>query len=143
MSRLFVQLDILYLFIPHFDPSDEERAGLWNGSSLTCNHQIIEFIYLPRSLPLLQSRTFQVVVLFAVFLSNGLLDPWSSGGVLYNLSRSTVAVIIPEGAHHLDLRASNPADPYSVYTARNVHRKFIRLWLRNHTLPERYRHGGV
>jgi hypothetical protein len=69
-----------------------------------------------------------------MFLSNGLLDPWASGGVLYNLSSSTVAVIIPEGAHHLDLRDSNPADPASVRTARKVHRQFIRLWLRNHTL---------
>lgn len=31
--------------------------------------------------------------------SNGLLDPWSGGGVLYNLSEASdlVAVIIPEG----------------------------------------------
>lgn len=64
--------------------------------------------------------------------SNGLLDPWSSGGVLYNVSSSTVAVIIPEGAHHLDLRESNPADPVSVRTARKFHCKFIRLWLHNH-----------
>ncbi|XP_021927130.1 lysosomal Pro-X carboxypeptidase isoform X2 [Zootermopsis nevadensis] len=70
-----------------------------------------------------------------IVFSNGLLDPWSSGGVLYNVSNSTVAVIIPEGAHHLDLRESNPADPVSVRTARKFHRKFIRLWLRNYRLP--------
>lgn len=123
--------------------SDKERAGLCNGSKPTSNHQRIEFIYLPWRLPLLQSRAVHVAVLLAVFLSNGLLDPWSSGGVLYNLSKSTVAVIIPEGAHHLDLRASNPADPVSVRTARNVHRKFIRLWLRNHKLSEHILHGGM
>lgn len=71
-----------------------------------------------------------------VFYSNGLLDPWSSGGVLYNVSSSTAAVIIPEGAHHLDLRESNPADPFSVRTARKFHRKFIRRWLHNHQLSE-------
>lgn len=92
---------------------------------------------------MLQSRAVQVAVLFAVFLSNGLLDPWSSGGVLYNLSSSTVAVIIPEGAHHLDLRASNPADPFSVRTARDVHRKFIRLWLRNYKPSQHVVRGGM
>jgi lysosomal Pro-X carboxypeptidase len=78
-----------------------------------------------------------------MFLSNGLQDPWSSGGVLYNLSSSTVAIIIPEGAHHLDLRASNPADPISVRTARKVHRKFIRLWLQNYKPPERMSGRGL
>lgn len=29
--------------------------------------------------------------------SNGLLDPWSAGGVLYNISESVVAVVIPTG----------------------------------------------
>jgi hypothetical protein len=35
------------------------------------------------------------------------------------------------------LRGSNPADPVSVHTARKLHRKFIRRWLRNHQLSER------
>lgn len=46
-----------------------------------------------RELPTLSNLVF----------SNGLLDPWSSGGVLQSLSDSVVAVIIPEGAHHLDV----------------------------------------
>ena len=32
-----------------------------------------------------------------IVFSNGLLDPWSGGGVLHNISDSLVAVIIPEG----------------------------------------------
>jgi hypothetical protein len=40
-----------------------------------------------------------------------------------------VTVIIPEGAHHLDLRASNPGDPQSVIDARKTERKYIRKWI--------------
>lgn len=53
-----------------------------------------------RDLPTLSNMVF----------SNGLLDPWSSGGVLQNLSDSVVAVIIPEGAHHLDVRQPHTLD---------------------------------
>jgi hypothetical protein len=62
---------------------------------------------------------------------------------MYNVSSSTIAVIIPEGAHHLDLRDSNPADPVSVRTARKFHRKFIRRWLRNYQLSARTFTGSV
>ncbi|XP_033211704.1 lysosomal Pro-X carboxypeptidase [Belonocnema kinseyi] len=64
-----------------------------------------------------------------IVFSNGLLDPWSSGGVLTNVSSSAVAIIIPEGAHHLDLRGKNPKDPFSVIQARNFERYSIRAWI--------------
>lgn len=63
-----------------------------------------------------------------IVFSNGLLDPWSSGSVLKS-SGSVVSVIIPEGAHHLDLRGANPADPISVISARKTEKKFIREWI--------------
>lgn len=72
-----------------------------------------------------------------IVFSNGLLDPWSSGGVLRNVSSSAVAILIPEGAHHLDLRSSNSRDPYSVVLARRFHRFFIRSWIKQH-----HRRGG-
>lgn len=64
-----------------------------------------------------------------IVFSNGLLDPWSGGGVLDNISKSILVVLIPEGAHHLDLRASNSRDPYSVRQARAFHKAAIHRWL--------------
>lgn len=64
-----------------------------------------------------------------IVFSNGLLDPWSGGGVLSNISRTISAIVIPEGAHHLDLRSSNSADPPSVIRARLFHANSIRHWL--------------
>lgn len=48
---------------------------------------------------------------------------------MWNVSDSVVSVIIPEGAHHLDLRGSNPNDPESVISARKVEKEFIRTWI--------------
>ena len=45
-----------------------------------------------------------------------------------------VSVLIPEGAHHLDLRASNPLDPKSVIEARDVHKENIRKWINKATV---------
>ena len=53
--------------------------------------------------------------------SNGLLDPWSSGGVLKNISDSLVAVIIPEGAHHLDVSAASLSEPCLGHRAHHLH----------------------
>ena len=46
-----------------------------------------------------------------------------------NVSDSVVAVIIPEGAHHLDLRAADPNDPPSVKAARNIEKQMIKKWI--------------
>ncbi|KAJ8923471.1 hypothetical protein NQ315_010049 [Exocentrus adspersus] len=64
-----------------------------------------------------------------IVFSNGLLDPWSSGGVLSNVSKKLVAVIIPDGAHHFDLRAANDLDTESVKLARLFHVQEIKKWL--------------
>lgn len=67
-----------------------------------------------------------------IVFSNGLLDPWSGGGVLHNISeaRDLVAVVIPEGAHHLDLMFSHPLDPPSVTEARRFEEHYIAKWIR-------------
>ena len=51
------------------------------------------------------------------------------------ISDSVISVIIPEGAHHLDLRGSNPLDPKSVIDARNVHRDNIKKWINEASVP--------
>ena len=64
-----------------------------------------------------------------VVFSNGLFDPWSSAGVLNVSHPSVVVVIIPEGAHHIDLFFSNDLDPDSVRAARAAEIAAIRSWL--------------
>ncbi|XP_011260887.1 lysosomal Pro-X carboxypeptidase [Camponotus floridanus] len=64
-----------------------------------------------------------------IHFSNGLLDPWTSGGVLRNLSSSATAIIIPDAAHHLDLRESNSNDSYDVILTRKFHQYSIKKWI--------------
>jgi lysosomal Pro-X carboxypeptidase len=64
-----------------------------------------------------------------VVFSNGLLDPWSSAGLLTATHPSVTIAVMPEGAHHLDLFFSNESDPDSVRAARSMEIAAIRLWL--------------
>ncbi|XP_014813850.1 PREDICTED: lysosomal Pro-X carboxypeptidase [Calidris pugnax] len=64
-----------------------------------------------------------------IVFSNGGLDPWSAGGVTKNISDSLVAIVIPDGAHHLDLRSRNPADPQSVQQARALEICYMKQWI--------------
>lgn len=67
-----------------------------------------------------------------IVFSNGLLDPWSGGGVLRNSNDRVKIMIIPEGAHHLDLRSSNKADPASVIDARLFELNYIQEWIQSY-----------
>lgn len=67
-----------------------------------------------------------------IVFSNGMLDPWAPGGILKNISKTVIAILIADAAHHLDLRANNCEDPLSVQEARQIHRNNIRTWLKEH-----------
>jgi hypothetical protein len=72
-----------------------------------------------------------------IVFSNGNLDPWISGGITANVSRhverDVTAIVIEGGAHHADLRASEPStDPPSLTQARLIERAAIARWLAQH-----------
>jgi len=83
-----------------------------------------------------------------IFLTSGQLDPWRAAGIQskpLGAPQSIVVRIIDDGAHHLDLRGSNPSDPLSVIDVRNAEKTAIRKWVDEwkNTHPDgRYRGQG-
>ena len=96
-----------------------------------------------------------------IVFSNGLLDPWSAGGVyketsiinqgdllhLYerdnafveNITASgdVIALIIPFGGHHTDLMYSSKEDPTCVTQAREIEDEFISKWIKDWAIHNR------
>ncbi|KAL5556731.1 hypothetical protein UlMin_038967 [Ulmus minor] len=67
-----------------------------------------------------------------IIFSNGLLDPWSGGGVLQNISESIVALVTEEGAHHIDLRSSTKEDPEWLVEQRETEINLIKGWINDY-----------
>ncbi|RVW76213.1 Lysosomal Pro-X carboxypeptidase [Vitis vinifera] len=64
-----------------------------------------------------------------IIFSNGLRDPYSSGGVLEDISHSIIAVHTPRGSHCLDILPSTEDDPNWLVLQRNVEIEIIHGWL--------------
>ncbi|OIW01984.1 hypothetical protein TanjilG_14015 [Lupinus angustifolius] len=64
-----------------------------------------------------------------IIFSNGLMDPYSSGEVLNNISDSIIALTTKNGSHCLDLRPVEPSDPLWLTTQRNTEVKIIKGWI--------------
>ncbi|XP_077230176.1 uncharacterized protein LOC143863385 [Tasmannia lanceolata] len=67
-----------------------------------------------------------------IIFFNGLRDPWSGGGVLKSISKSIVAIVAPQGAHHVDLRFSTKEDPEWLQNIRKREIKIITKWLKQY-----------
>ncbi|XP_077632324.1 lysosomal Pro-X carboxypeptidase isoform X1 [Crocuta crocuta] len=75
-----------------------------------------------------------------IVFSNGELDPWSGGGVTKDITDTLVAITIPGGAHHLDLRARNAFDPTTVVLARSLEVRHMKQWIRDFYASQRKKH---
>ncbi|CAL0318469.1 unnamed protein product [Lupinus luteus] len=64
-----------------------------------------------------------------IIFSNGLMDPYSSGGVLNSISNSIIALTTKNGSHCLDLRPNDPSDPHWLTTQRKKEVKIIKGWI--------------
>ncbi|KAI5602983.1 hypothetical protein BDE02_01G189400 [Populus trichocarpa] len=65
-----------------------------------------------------------------IIFSNGLRDPYSSGGVLNNISDSIVAVTTVNGSHCLDIQRANPStDPDWLVMQRKKEVEIIEGWI--------------
>lgn len=68
-----------------------------------------------------------------IIFTNGLQDPWSGGGVFdpSPMSKEIYTYILPDGAHHLDLRAHNKDDPQDVTELRRQYVQIFKKWIKS------------
>ncbi|PSR89907.1 Lysosomal Pro-X carboxypeptidase [Actinidia chinensis var. chinensis] len=67
-----------------------------------------------------------------IIFANGLTDPYSSGGVLEDLSDSIVAVHTAKGSHCMDIGRAKPSDPDWLIEQRRVEVKIIERWIKQY-----------
>mmetsp|Transcript_30845 Transcript_30845/g.75376 ORF Transcript_30845/g.75376 Transcript_30845/m.75376 type:complete len:346 (+) Transcript_30845:650-1687(+) len=86
--------------------------------------------------PLLSSKIYPWYSQDRIVWSNGDYDGWSVGGIQPHTPGTpadTLVIIIPEAAHHLDLRGSSPQDPAAVIRARVKIRRQLLTWVEEAT----------
>jgi len=64
-----------------------------------------------------------------IIFTNGLWDPWRSGGVLTSLSKTLVSFKIPKAGHMYDLAASHSKDLAAVRMVRQKVLSLLQSWL--------------
>ncbi|XP_071730823.1 uncharacterized protein [Rutidosis leptorrhynchoides] len=64
-----------------------------------------------------------------IIFSNGLRDPYCSGGVLQNISDSIIAIYTQEGHHCWDLHTPTASDPDWLVAQRTTEIKVVEEWL--------------
>ncbi|KAF8034745.1 hypothetical protein BT93_C0911 [Corymbia citriodora subsp. variegata] len=64
-----------------------------------------------------------------IIFSNGLQDPYSSGGVLKNISSTVVAIYTTKGSHTLDILGANKSDPDWLVKQRKTEVEIMKKWL--------------
>jgi len=77
------------------------------------------------------------VNLRAIDAPNGAADPWSSGGVTPDIlepelarKNDLIAIVIPNGGHHVDLMFSHEDDTEDIKKVREIELEAIRRWIR-------------
>eukprot|EP01018_Ginkgo_biloba_P013491 Gb_28511 [translate_table: standard] len=71
-----------------------------------------------------------------IIFSNGLRDPYSSGGVLESISKTIVAIVTNEGSHCEDLYFASEDDPEWLKEQRSKEINIMKTWIKqyNHDL---------
>ncbi|KAL6341995.1 hypothetical protein AAG906_038241 [Vitis piasezkii] len=64
-----------------------------------------------------------------IIFSNGLRDPYSSGGVLKNISDSVLAILTVNGSHCLDILPATSTDPEWLVMQRKAEVEVIESWI--------------
>ncbi|KAL6342048.1 hypothetical protein AAG906_038294 [Vitis piasezkii] len=64
-----------------------------------------------------------------IIFSNGLRDPYSSGGVLKNISDSVLAILTVNGSHWLDILPATSTDPEWLVMQRKAEVEIIESWI--------------
>ncbi|GMN56145.1 hypothetical protein TIFTF001_025263 [Ficus carica] len=64
-----------------------------------------------------------------IIFSNGLRDPYSSGGVLENISNSVLAISTTNGSHCLDILQAKETDPDWLIKQRKIEVAIIKRWI--------------
>ncbi|KAH0454252.1 hypothetical protein IEQ34_016176 [Dendrobium chrysotoxum] len=72
-----------------------------------------------------------------IIFSNGLRDPYSSGGVLQNISNSIVALYTEKGSHCLDILEANVADPEWLISQRNAEVQIMENWIEEYNAEQK------